>query len=43
MTLKEKRDGSGRLTVHSLDKSLKLHEVVSLHEDWAEPEVGKSR
>lgn len=30
-------------TVHSLNKSFKLLEVVCLHEIWAESEVGKSR
>lgn len=29
------------LTVHSLNKSFKFHEVVSFHEKWTEPKVGK--
>ena len=37
------QDRRVRLTMHFLNKSFKLHEVLSLHENWAEPEVGKGR
>lgn len=30
------------LTVHSLDKTFKLEEVMSFHEEGAESKVGKS-